>query len=229
MRKQPEPGAQLWINRCGYVFPVEVRKGCSSIKQALVVNPASKNKAPWYCWIKDLYKTRDKAVEAACKYIRQQIKSNEDEITRLQRETKNLRDRLRSFEPYWYWIADLSIADCIFSPKRIPPVLKKGRIVDVEDDGTYRLVNDEGDSSFVPGSELFATAKAAWEHYNREHDQPKKKRKNVPFMERCCGNCDHHSWGAGPKDDGYIYCDQIKEQRHKRSVPCGFWTPEEED
>jgi len=101
------------------------------------------------------------------KYLKERIQVHEEIISKLQQELRNLRDEYKKYDPVWYWIADLSIEDCILCPKRIPPILKSGRIVDMEDDGTYRLVNEAGDSSFVPGSRLFATAKAAWEHYNR--------------------------------------------------------------
>ena len=105
------------------------------------------------------------------KYLKERIQTHEKIISQLQKELQSLKDEYKRYDPVWYWIADLSIEDCILCPKRIPPVLKSGRLVDMEDDGTYRLVNEAGDSSFVPGSRLFPTAKAAWEHYNSTHKE----------------------------------------------------------
>ena len=160
------------------------------------------------------------------KYLKERIQTHEEIISQLQQELQSLKDEYKSYDPVWYWIADLSIEDCILFPKRIPPVLKSGRIVDMEDDGTYRLVNEAGDSSFVPGNMLLATAKAAWEHYNRAHTEESQQRK-VPLSKRFCGNCGHHADSPYPDDD-YIYCCHIKQQRHKNSPCCACWAPDEE-
>lgn len=109
------------------------------------------------------------------KYLKERIQAHEGIISLLQKELQSLKDEYERYDPVWYWIADLSIEDCIHCLKRIPPVLKSGHLVDMEDDGTYRLVNEKGDSSFVPGSRLFATAKAAWEHYNRRQHESQKE------------------------------------------------------
>ena len=41
----------------------------------------------------------------------------------------------------------------------------------------------------------------------------------------CCENCGSHTWGAGPKDDGYIYCKKDKQQHYKHDV-CTLWESE---
>lgn len=45
--------------------------------------------------------------------------------------------------------------------------------------------------------------------------------------EHVCENCEHHCWGAGPRDDGYIYCYSDKKQ-HYRKCHCTNWEPEKE-
>ena len=45
------------------------------------------------------------------------------------------------------------------------------------------------------------------------------------LSEHCCENCGSHTWGAGPMDDGYIYCKKDNSQ-HYRSCFCTLWEPE---
>ena len=173
MKKRPEEGTLLWKAEGGDVTQVEVAPMQQGWTKTRVKYPNDDVMAPWYVWNGYLFKTKKAAQRLACKQIREQIESNKRQIESLQKENYELKQQLNQYdvEHLWYWIADLSIADCIFCPKRIPPVLKKGHIVDKEDDGTYRLVNAAGDSSFVPGNKLFATAKAAWADYNKTHKE----------------------------------------------------------
>lgn len=44
-------------------------------------------------------------------------------------------------------------------------------------------------------------------------------------LSRFCENCGNHTWGAGPKDDGYVFCEHDKDQHYRHST-CGNWIPE---
>ena len=174
MKKRPKFGTLLWCAEGGDVKQVEVTIfQRDDLTATRVKYPNDDVTRPWRCLNVYLFKTKKAAQRMACKQIREQIEANKRQIESLHKENYELKKQLDQYDVdhLWYWIADLSIEDCILAPKRIPPVLKKGHIADTEDDGTYRLVNKEGLSSFVPGNKLFATAKAAWADYNRTHKE----------------------------------------------------------
>ena len=81
------------------------------------------------------------------------------------------RLRLDDRSQWRYWIADHSIADCIFCPKRIPPVIKCCVIRRIE--GMEAEVVDVANSctAFVPVNKLFKTPNEAWEDYNLQQQK----------------------------------------------------------
>ena len=85
-------------------------------------------------------------------------------------------------------------------------------------------LRDEGDNAYVK----YVACKSC-NHSWIEHYEILLTRIEIPKPEHimgwCCGNCEHHTHGAGPADDGYIYCESDKSQ-HCKEHYCGDWRPE---
>jgi hypothetical protein len=63
-----------------------------------------------------------------------------------------------------------------------------------------------------------AITKATAEHHKDEREATWNK-------DHICGNCDRHSLGAGPADEGYIYC-EAKKAVFPKEASCSIWVPE---
>jgi len=119
-----------------------------------------------------MYSSKKEALEVVRDMVKAEEKFHKEALDVTKSMMTSIKAQLKKEPDAWYWIADLSIKDCILSPTKIDPVLKCCMIVDIEDDGMARVVDFQTDgSTWVHKKKLFRTPEEAWNDYNQSKER----------------------------------------------------------